>query len=145
MARRDALLRLHKTLLARRGEILKRLSDDLSDLGGKGAESGDSADVAFGAGAGDVFQALDGAVEEVVIHGNFERHLAEQVRLVLVAAVGFHLAALTGIALGVAHCHPRDVKSRKGLVHGVELGGLNDGNDELHGGRALRPGPRSRR
>src|SRR3954467_10998673 len=49
MARRDALLRLHKTLLARRADILKRLSDDLQDLGGgSGPESGDSADVAFG-------------------------------------------------------------------------------------------------
>ncbi|HVK08795.1 MAG TPA: TraR/DksA family transcriptional regulator [Gemmataceae bacterium] len=50
MARRDALLRLHKTLTARRNELRKRLGTDLADLGHKGSSaSGDAADVAFGA------------------------------------------------------------------------------------------------
>jgi DnaK suppressor protein len=52
MARRDALIRLHKTLLARRDDILKKLSEDLSSLRNLKADStGDTADVAFEAGS----------------------------------------------------------------------------------------------
>ena len=32
MARQDALIRLHKTLVARRAEILKKLDEDLDNL-----------------------------------------------------------------------------------------------------------------
>jgi DnaK suppressor protein len=52
MARRDALLRLHKTLSARRADILKKLSADLDSLRNyHGGDAGDSADVAFEAGS----------------------------------------------------------------------------------------------
>lgn len=50
MARSDALLRLHKTLLSRRAELRKRLGMDLDDLSrGKGSQTsgGDAADAAF--------------------------------------------------------------------------------------------------
>jgi len=49
MARRDALLRLHKTLTARRNELRKRLGADLAQLGAtkKNSATGDAADVAF--------------------------------------------------------------------------------------------------
>src|SRR5215212_1273242 len=49
MARTDALLRLHKTLLARRAELRKRLGMELDDLSrGKGSQAtGDAADAAF--------------------------------------------------------------------------------------------------
>jgi len=60
MARNDALLRLHKTLLARRADILKKLSDDLHDLrhGRNSDASGDCADVAFGAGSDEMASQL---------------------------------------------------------------------------------------
>lgn len=50
MARKDALFKIQKTLLARRTELRKRLGTELADLGlGKSsAPSGDSADAAFG-------------------------------------------------------------------------------------------------
>jgi DnaK suppressor protein len=53
MARQDALLRLHKTLAARRAEILKKLSNDLDELRNFKNEdtTGDCADVAFDAGS----------------------------------------------------------------------------------------------
>lgn len=53
MARRDALLRLHKTLVTRRSDIRKKLSDELDGLRNlKGADAtGDSADVAFESGS----------------------------------------------------------------------------------------------
>jgi DnaK suppressor protein len=53
MARRDALLRLHKSLLSRRASIRKKLADELDGLRNlKGADAtGDSADVAFESGS----------------------------------------------------------------------------------------------
>jgi DnaK suppressor protein len=53
MARRDALLRLHKSLLSRRADIRKKLADELDGLRNlKGSSAtGDSADVAFEAGS----------------------------------------------------------------------------------------------
>jgi len=49
MARRDALLRLNKTLSARRAELRKRLSADLAQLGAQklNATASDAADAAF--------------------------------------------------------------------------------------------------
>ncbi len=49
MARRDALLRLHKTLTGRRDELIKRLTTDLEDLARAkhSSASGDPADAAF--------------------------------------------------------------------------------------------------
>jgi DnaK suppressor protein len=52
MARRDALLRLHKSLLSRRSDIRKKLADELDGLRNlnNAAVGGDSADVAFESG-----------------------------------------------------------------------------------------------
>jgi DnaK suppressor protein len=49
MARRDALLRLHKTLNGRRNELRKRLGADLAQLGSQkfNTAAGDAADAAF--------------------------------------------------------------------------------------------------
>jgi DnaK suppressor protein len=49
MARSDALLKLHKTLLARRAELRRRLGLELQGLANteKNAPSGDAADAAF--------------------------------------------------------------------------------------------------
>jgi DnaK suppressor protein len=53
MARRDALLRLHKSLLSRRTDIRKKLLDELDGLRNlKGTDAtGDTADVAFESGS----------------------------------------------------------------------------------------------
>src|SRR5207245_180868 len=54
MARRDALLRLHKTLLARRTGLRKALAGELADLRKFKSDSGDTADVAFDAGSEEI-------------------------------------------------------------------------------------------
>ena len=58
MARQDALLRLHATLVARREELRKRLAGDyLNDMRNRAAESagtGDAADMAFGSGSDEI-------------------------------------------------------------------------------------------
>lgn len=58
MARRDALLRLHKTLLSRRTALRKALAGELADLRNFKAESGDAVDVAFDNGSEEISSQL---------------------------------------------------------------------------------------
>ena len=60
MARRDALLRLHKSLTARRAELRKRLGGEIEDLRNyRGADqTGDSADAAFDSGSEEIASQL---------------------------------------------------------------------------------------
>jgi DnaK suppressor protein len=60
MARRDALLRLHKSLTARRAELRRRLGGDLEDLRNYSGtdQTGDSADLAFDAGSEEIASQL---------------------------------------------------------------------------------------
>jgi DnaK suppressor protein len=59
MAREDALLRLNKSLLARRDHLRKKLSEELANLRDMGADStGDSADAAFDAGSDEMSSQL---------------------------------------------------------------------------------------
>src|SRR5438270_12215199 len=59
MARRDALLRLHKSLNARREELRRRLGGELKDLRNfKSNDTGDSADAAFDSGSEEVSSQL---------------------------------------------------------------------------------------
>jgi DnaK suppressor protein len=61
MARRDALLRLHKSLRERRTDLLKKLTDDLNNLrnfqNGDGG-GGDTADAAFESGSDEMHSHL---------------------------------------------------------------------------------------
>jgi DnaK suppressor protein len=58
MARRDALLRLHKALLARRADLRKKLADDLNSLRSVSGQEGDAADVAFETGSDEMASQL---------------------------------------------------------------------------------------
>lgn len=58
MARKDALIRLHKTLVDRRNELLRRLGGEMSDLLHQSWKSGDSADMAFDSGSEEVSSQL---------------------------------------------------------------------------------------
>lgn len=74
MARKDALLKITKSLLARRNELRKRLGMELFDLGGANAGSGDAADAAFGASGGELASQL----------AQLESHELAQIELALV-------------------------------------------------------------
>lgn len=59
MIRRDALLRLHKSLVARRNELRRRLGEELGELRGSTASAtGDVADMAFDTGSEEVYSQL---------------------------------------------------------------------------------------
>jgi DnaK suppressor protein len=58
MARKDALLRLHKLLVDRRDELVRRLGGKLKDLVHQSWKSGDSADMAFDSGSEEVSSQL---------------------------------------------------------------------------------------
>ena len=58
MARKDALLRLHKSLVDRRDELLARLGGEIKDLVHQSWKSGDSADMAFDSGSEEVSSQL---------------------------------------------------------------------------------------
>src|SRR5260370_15323333 len=59
MARSDALLRLHKSLLARRAELTRKLREDFNDLRNDHASStGDAADAAFDSGSDEMASQL---------------------------------------------------------------------------------------
>jgi DnaK suppressor protein len=58
MARKDALLRLHKSLVDRRDELLRRLGGEIKDLVHQSWKSGDSADMAFDSGSEEVSSQL---------------------------------------------------------------------------------------
>ena len=59
MARRDALLRLHKSLTARRSDLRNRLGGELEDLRNpKSSDTGDSADAAFDSGSEEIASQL---------------------------------------------------------------------------------------
>lgn len=60
MARRDALLRLHKSLTARRAELRKRLGAELAELAHvkQSSAAGDSADAAFDSSGEEMASAL---------------------------------------------------------------------------------------
>jgi DnaK suppressor protein len=58
MARRDALLRLHKALLARRADLRKKLADDLNSLRSVSGQEGDAADAAFETGSDEMASQL---------------------------------------------------------------------------------------
>src|SRR5262245_15414196 len=58
MARREALLRLHKSLVGRRDELRRRLGGELQDLRSVSFDTGDMADQAFDSGSEEVASQL---------------------------------------------------------------------------------------
>lgn len=58
MAREDALLRLHKSLVDRRDHLRRKLTDELENLRSAGPADGDAADAAFDAGSDEMSSQL---------------------------------------------------------------------------------------
>src|SRR5690606_14538953 len=74
------------------------------------------ADVALDTASRVLFQAGDRLVDEVVVHGDLELHLAEQVSLVLMPAIGLDVPALPRVPHRVEHRHPRNADVHECLL-----------------------------
>ena len=80
----------------------------------------------------------DNLVGNVIVDGQFDFRLGQEVHDVLRAAVELGVALLASEALHFRHGHPLDAHALQRLLHLVELEGLDDGFDLLHGGCAPR-------
>src|SRR5579884_1499488 len=92
------------------------------------------ADAALGAGAPGLHDGVDGRLDEVLVDGDLELHLAQQVDGQLVAAVDLGMALLATEALDVDDGQAEDLDLVKGLLDGLELGRLDNGQDQFHEG-----------
>jgi DnaK suppressor protein len=123
MARQEALLRLHKTLAARRHELRKRLGIELEGLGHakQSSASGDAADAAFDASGEEIASTL--AELEAKELAQVERAL----RLLKSGTYGKCEACSTKIPVARLNALPystvcikcqREIESEGGLLHG---------------------------
>src|SRR5665213_114200 len=99
--------------------------------------------VADAAGMGRVLDRLDGAFDQGVLHDDLDLHLRQEIHHVLGAAVELGMAFLATETLGLGHGDALDPHLVQGVLHFVELEGLDDGFDLLH--RSLYPLTRVRR
>ena len=91
------------------------------------------ADGALRTRAGRLQQAVDRSIDEVVVDGDFELDLAEQVGLILRAAVRLGLAPLSSEPHRVAHAHARHAQPVQCLLNRLQLRRLDHGENQFHG------------
>ena len=94
------------------------------------------ADLAAGAGAAAADDGVDRRFEKLLVDGDHQLHLAQQVHGEFVAAVDLGLSPLPPKALDVHHGQAEDFDVGQGLLDGFQPMGLNHGDNELHGGLA---------
>ena len=87
------------------------------------------ADLPGGRRAGD---RVDDLVDPGVVDDDLDQHLRHEVDLVLGAAVGLGVAALTSEPTDLADRHAGDVGGLEGVLHLVQLERLDDCGDQLH-------------
>ena len=90
------------------------------------------ADYAFGARAGDSAERVESTLKEVVVDGDFECDLLQQVGFVFVATVGDAASALSRIAGRVGNRHFGHTDVYQCFAYCFEPGWLYDGDDQLH-------------
>ena len=84
------------------------------------------------AGAGGGLDGFHHAVDQIVVDGDLDLHLGQEVHHVFGTTVDFGLSLLAAEALDFAHGQTLDAQGRQGLANLVELEGLDDGHDQLH-------------
>ena len=90
------------------------------------------ADFAGRAGAAALDDGVDRRFEELLVDGDHQLHLAQEVDGELVAAVGLGLPALAAEPLHVHHGQAEDLDVGQGLLDGLQTMGLDDGDDQFH-------------
>src|SRR4051794_30157513 len=77
---------------------------------------------------------VDRRLDEVLVDGDLQLDLPEQVHRDLVPPINLGVTLLTPEPLDVGHGEPEDLDLREGFLDRFELGGLDDRDDQLHGG-----------
>src|SRR5258708_8074589 len=116
-------------------EILERVAvgfagPDPQRVIDRGHEDLAVADLA-GAGAGG--DDVDGLGGELRRNSDFDSELGPEIHDIFGAAVDFGVALLAPITLDLGDRHAVDADGGQRLAHFVQLEGLDDGDDELHG------------
>src|SRR5579883_367453 len=99
--------------------------------------------VADAAGMGGVLDRLDRALHQRVLHHHLDLHLGQEIDDVFGPAIELGMAFLPAEAFGLGHGDALNADLVERLLHLVELEGLDDRFDLLHGSRlaAIARGP----
>src|SRR3954468_24772178 len=107
--------------------VLQRQDEDLA-----------VADAALGAGAPGLHDGVDRRLHEVLVDGDLQLDLAEEVHGQLVAAVDLGVPLLAAEALHVHDGQAEDLDLVERFLDRFQLRRLDDGEDEFHGSGAVR-------
>lgn len=90
------------------------------------------ADLPLVAAAAALDDRVDRGFDEVIVDGDLQLHLAKQIDFVFVTPIELGLALLSAEALAIEHGQAKDFDFGERGLHGLELAGLNNGDDEFH-------------
>src|ERR1022692_1401074 len=91
------------------------------------------ADAAFRPGAARFHDRVDGRFDEVLVDGDLQLNLVQQVHRQLMPAIDFRAPLLSAEAAAVDHCQAKDLDLVERLLDSFDLGRRNDGDDKFHG------------
>src|SRR5262245_37144411 len=95
------------------------------------------ADLPLLAGPAALQDGVDGRLDELLVDGDLQLHLADQVHLVLMPSVDLGVSLLAADALDVADRQAEHLHLAQRVLHGLQPGGLDDGDDVFHCGSSL--------
>ena len=84
------------------------------------------------AGSGCADDGLNGLVLDLVGDNDFDLYFGQQIDGVFAAAVELSVALLAAMAAGFQNCHAFNAGFEEGILHGIQLGGLEDCLNLLH-------------
>src|ERR1043165_5455645 len=90
------------------------------------------ADASFRTGATRFHDGVDGRLDKILIDGNLQLHLVQQIDREFVAAVHLGVPLLPAEAAAVDHRQTEDLDLVESFLDGFHFRRLNDGDDEFH-------------
>src|SRR6202034_3823826 len=90
------------------------------------------ADSAFGASTARLHDRIDGWLDEVLVDGDLQLHLAQQVHRQFMTAVDLGLALLPAEPLHIDDGQTKDLDLVEGFLDGFKFRWLDDGKNEFH-------------
>ncbi len=77
---------------------------------------------------------VDRRFDELLVDGNLQLDLSEQIDAEFVAAIDTRLPFLASKSLAIHHGQSKDLDLGQSFFDGFQLARLNDGDDQFHGG-----------